>query len=131
MIILKAPYPSFTKAIVLPNPKLGDSYTVIRETNIKRGIDGTPYTYNKTTANVRLLFQIEMTRQKSLELEGFIKTFGGQRWKLIDHTDTNYLAILVSDFEKRNFKRAWYNPEDQYGSAESVTIDLEFEAEPL
>jgi hypothetical protein len=131
MIILKAPYPVFVCTIVLPNPKLGDSNTVIREVALQRSIDGTPYSYIKTSSSVRLLYQIELTRAKSLEFEDFVSTYGGVHWHLTDHKNVKYDVIMISELTKQNFKRALYNPTDTYGGEENVTIDIELEGTPL
>jgi len=131
MIILKAPYPTFTKVLVLPNPKLGDSNMEIRELKIKRGMDGTAYSYAKTTGNVRLIYQVELTRMKSLELEDFIRAYGGKKWELLDFNDLRYIVIMTNTLTKQNFKRSWYNPTNPYGSGEAVSINLEFEGTPL
>jgi hypothetical protein len=131
MIILKGPYPNFTRTLILPNPDLGDSYTPIRELDVKRAVDGTVYSYLKTTTSVRLLFNIQMTRQKSLELEDFYKLNAGNKIELVNHKDIRYLAIFISELDKRNFKKSWYNPSDLLGSEEAVTISLEFEGDIL
>lgn len=127
MIVIKAPAPTFNKKLILPNPKLGDSYTPIRELNVGRGIDGTTYTYAKKTQNVRLLYEIELTRKKSLELEDFVNYYSRSKWLLTDHNNINYIVILVSNIQLQNFKRSWYNPSDPHGSEEAVAINLEFE----
>lgn len=131
MIVLKAPYPNFTHAIVLPNPKFGDSETQIRELDIKRSINGTPYTYARVTNNQRLLYQIEITRQKSLELKAFIERYTGFAWELIDHKNQKYRVKYLSDFIMQNFKRIAYGVSDPFGSEEAVTIEIELEASLL
>lgn len=131
MITLKGPYPAYTRTIILPNPKLGDSYTPIRELVVKRAIDGTVYSYLQTTSSIRFLFEIELTRQKSLELEDFYKANAGNRIEMVDHKGTRYLAVFVNELDKRNFKKSWYKPSDPRGSEESVTVNLELEGEPL
>ena len=131
MIVFKAPCPNFIHSIVLPNPKLGNSETRIRELDIKRTIDGTLYTYAKNTSNFRLVYQIEMTRQKSLELKAFISRYTGFTWEMINHKDVRYKVKFLSDFILQNFKRSWYKPDDPLGSQEAVTVDIELEARPL
>lgn len=131
MIIFKAPYPVVARTIILPNPKLGDSNTVVREASIKRSIDGTPYSYVKTSTAVRLLYQLELTRAKSLEFEDFISVYGGVYWHLTDHKDVKYAVIMISELTKQNFKRALYNPTNVYGGEENVIIDIELEGTPL
>jgi hypothetical protein len=131
MIVFKAPYPRAARVLILPNPKLGDSYTPVREINVSRSINGTPYTYVKTSTAVRLLFEIEMTRQKSLELEAFLKLYQGHYMQLTDHNSIKYKVIITSELDKKNFKRSVYAPGDPLGSEESVIVNLELEGIPL
>lgn len=131
MIMLKAPYPNFVHTLILPNPKLGDSYTLVREVDVKRSLNGTPFTYVKTSNSIRLIYQIEITRAKSLELKDFFSLYGGTRLLLTDHNSISYIAVCNSEINFQNFKRAWYSPDDAKGSSESLIVDLEFEGQPI
>ena len=128
MLVLKAPHPVYARTIILPNPKLGDSYTPIRELDIKRSIDNTLYSYKKTTNGIRLLYEIDITRKKSIELIEFYQLFGGNLWQLTDHNSVVHIVICRSELTLQNFRRSWYSPSDPYGSEEAVTINMEFEA---
>lgn len=128
MIVIKTPHPTYTTVLILPNPQFGDGETVVRDINIQRSMDGTPYSYLKTSSQVRLTYSLILTRMKSLELLEFLESFAGETWRLTDHKNDTYVGDLVTNnLQLQNFRRAVYSDGSVYSSLEQVSINIEFE----
>jgi hypothetical protein len=105
----------------LPNPEFGDSEALLSEVKKKRAVDGTLYTYIKTTDRRKLLFQFKLTREKALELYAFFKAYHSTTISLIDHNGIEWVGKFTSnpfDFEDG-------------GRDEQQEIQFEFEGEEV
>lgn len=105
----------------LPNPEFGDSEAILSEVQRKRALDGTLFTYIKTTQRRKLIFQFNLTREKSLELNAFFQAYHSETILLTDHNDVTWTGKFTS------------NPFDfnSNGRDEAQAIQFEFEGEEV
>jgi hypothetical protein len=88
----------------LPNPEFGDSEDLQNEMNKTRAIDGTLYTYVKTTTSRRLTFSFKLTREKAMELYYFFLAYTTSIVSLTDHNGIEWSGKFTSNpFEFTNF----------------------------
>lgn len=127
-LILYAPAPNFQAATVLPNPKLGDTENPDHEVKIKRAMDGTKYSYVRSSDYYFLIYSFTLTRNKSWELEAFINSYHSaliqiQNWKG---------EIWEGKLENNPFEfTASRRGTGQTDCTEVVEITLEFKAKKL
>lgn len=109
MLKFEAPYPSYNVTTILPNPELGDSEGLTASINKIYTMTGILFTYKKSKANKRkLLFNLEISRQKSLELEAFIELYFKEKIRLTDHMDQIWLGYLMNNpFESVSTTDEW------------------------
>lgn len=105
----------------LPNPEFGDSEAILGVIQKKRAIDGSAYTYVKTTDRRRLLFQFILTREKALELNAFFQAYHAKVVSLTDHNGVKWSGNFTSN--PFNFENS--------GRDEEQTIQFEFEGEQV
>lgn len=105
----------------LPNPEFGDSEAILSGVQRTRAIDGSLYTYVKTTTRRKLLLQFNLTREKALELNAFLQAYHAETVLLTDHNDVEWTGKFTS------------NPFDFSGDGrdERQVIQLEFEGSPV
>lgn len=101
----------------LPNPVFGDSEALLNEVQKKRAIDGTLYTYIKSTSRRRLIFQFILTREKALELYYFFQSYFTTSVSLTDHNDIEWYGKFTS------------NPFDFGGRGRDEEQEIQFEFE--
>jgi len=117
-MIIKAPYPIFKTALVLPDPQLGDSVALVRNLHKQFTMNGTMRTYVQTTDQKRYVWSVEMTRAKSLLLLELFRDYGGYQWEITFGSNT-FIGMLNADtIELADFVRD--------GSIERLTTALEF-----
>ncbi len=84
-VVLEAPFPGSVTALLLPNPLLGDLEGRDQTLQFRRSIDGTRYTYIKTSDRKRLTFTWEVLgRGKLVEVQEFYKNYTSERILLTD-----------------------------------------------
>ncbi len=81
----------------LPNPTFGDSEAILSEIQKRRALDGTLYTYVKTTTRRKLLLSFILTRGKALELNAFIQAYYTTTVSLTDHNGVEWLGKFTSN----------------------------------
>ena len=128
MFEISAPYPLIDALLSLPNPQFSDSESLADEVIHRRAIDGTLYTFVKTKAGRRVLkWDFEVTRNKGLETEAFIRLHVSDRWRVVDHNSRVWLGyVRNTPFELRSDGRA--EPAVQawpVGERQSFTIEFE------
>ncbi len=126
-----APYPTIQTTSVLPNPRLGDAENLRVAISMKRAMDGTRFTYvkRKGVNSRKLQWTFLLTRNKSLEVEAFIKSYFASKIKVIDHNDRIWLGHFVNnpfEFDTPSRAAPAIAPMPR---GESVVITLEFEGE--
>lgn len=116
MIILEA----FQTTTVLPNPQDADTENGVHSLDMKRAMDGTKYTYVKSTDRRRLTYEFRLTRMKALELRAFILAYYDSDIKMTNHKDEVWEVKFVNNpFELSTSGR------------DSVSIQLVFEGRQL
>lgn len=105
----------------LPNPEFGDSEAILSEVQRKRALDGTLFTYVKTTPRRKLIFQFKLTREKALELNAFFQAYHAETILLTDHNGIEWSGKFTS------------NPFDFSGDGrdEAQAVQFEFEGEEV
>ena len=123
-IELAAPYPAIQTVTVLPNPQFGDGEAISVEVTTKRAMDGTLYTYTKSTGGRRrLTLPMQISRMKGLELRAFIQSYYASKIRLTDHLGQVWVGHFVDNpFELSTPKRSVASPGN-----EIQTIQIEFE----
>jgi hypothetical protein len=81
MIIL-APHPVFTQAIVLPSPEWQDNSVVDNSVKILRAMGGGYWTYVRKSDILRLEYSLVLTSEKARELKDFYKEYTGYAMQL-------------------------------------------------
>lgn len=93
---LQAPSELIQATIQLPPQKFGDSIEPVIVMNAKNSMNGTLYTYIKTSENVKIVWEFLLTEQKAIELEEFIKAYLTYNWRAIDSEDRVYIVKLTN-----------------------------------
>jgi hypothetical protein len=109
---------------VLPSPEFNDSEAKQHTVVIKQAMDGTRYTHVHTTdGRHKLMYQINMSRMKSLELRAFLQSYYRSQIRLTNHKGEVWRVWFTSNpFEFDTVERAGGQPGN-----ERVAITLECE----
>ena len=94
-VYLSAPHPANTVTVVLPSPEFGDGRAAQQSVQVRRSMLGRVITYVKSSDRYTLTLPFQLTRQKSLELENFVRIYYRATWQVILHDDTKWSAKLV------------------------------------
>ncbi len=110
--------------MLLPNPVFGDSEAPRDTVQIRRAMDGTMYSYVRTTEGRReLQFELNLTRLKALELVAFMRSYHASVIELTDTLGQIWIGNFTNEAtEIENSERA----EDKPGR-ELTTVRLTFE----
>ena len=123
MIILQAPMPALETTTVLPNPQLNDSEAPRHVVTTTRAMDGTLYTYIKTSATDKLNYTFLLSRMKGLELRAFITAYFRARVRMQNHKGEVWeVYFLNNPFEFDASDGARNAP-----GGEQITVVLEME----
>lgn len=119
-IILQAPFDIVQTTIVLPNPQFDDSENLNSKVKVFRAMEGSTYTYIKSTTRRTLSYKLKLTRSKAFELQNFIEAYITIKMRLIDYRNRTFIGDLANDpFE--------FVATEKYNHTEWVDIDLTFE----
>lgn len=132
MMVLRAPYASAIEpsvgavtALLLPNPELGDSEGQDLALNQRRAINGTRYSYVKTSSRKLLTFTwSNLGRGKLVEIQEFYKLYAGSHALLTDHRGDIWDVTFVNEPSVTTNSRA-------APLTESGSITLEFIGESV
>jgi hypothetical protein len=72
---LKAPWPNYKVASILPNPQFEDTRSTESTIIVKRTMTGALWTYAKPSDRYTLNLPFLLTRMKSLEVEAFLASY--------------------------------------------------------
>lgn len=124
MFKFQAPYPAIQTTSVVPNPLFGDSTNLTNTLDIKRGMDGTTYSYVKTRdLRVRFIWTFRLSRHKALEMRAFFDAYHSEKIKLTDSDGEVYIGNFTTNpFEFEATRRALNSP-----GLEDAQIQIEFE----
>jgi len=95
MITIEAPWPGATSTLILPNPELNDGENLSVAVTTKRAMDGTLYTYVKTSGQTVLLWDFRLTLKKLRELRGFLLEHYDSQWRVKDYRGDYWLVKLL------------------------------------
>lgn len=96
-VYLQAPHELIQATIRLPTPRLGDSVSPNPIVTVRNAMDGTIYSYVKSSESLVIVWEFEsLTREKAQELEEFIKVYFTEKWRIIDHDDRVYVVRLIN-----------------------------------
>lgn len=132
MFRLEAPYPATKTTTALPNPQFSDQESLKKTVSRKLAMDGTRYTYVKTSGGRRKLrWSFRLSRPKGLELRAFIYCYFAQTIRIVDHNDRMWVGNFTSNpFEFTTDSKA--SPAIRpMPRGELQSIDIEFEGEEV
>lgn len=92
MIEIQAPWPSAAQLITLPNPEFNDGENLAVAVTSKRAMDGTLYSYVKTTGKTGLTWDFQITLKKARELRNFILDYYDAQWRVKDFRGDYWLV---------------------------------------
>ena len=128
MFQLQAPYPGLQTATILPNPQFSDAENLLDTVNRKLALDGTRYTYVKRRLGRRKLkWTFQLTRNKGLELRGFIRAYFASLLKITDHNGRIWIGNFTNnpfEMDTTDTARPAITPMPR---GEMQAIDIEFE----
>ena len=89
-----------------------------------RAMDGTLYTYVKKKGGTKQFsWRFELSRDKALEMEAFLKVFFDGKVQVVDHNDESWVGYIRNNpFELNTVGRAKGWP-----GGESMNIEIQFE----
>lgn len=97
-MIIEAPFPGITDAIIFPNPDLGNTEGRDVSVNFKQSMDGSVTTYVRSSQRKSLSFTWNVLgRGKLVEIQEFYKLFSGNRLKLTDFRGDVWDVIFAED----------------------------------
>lgn len=95
-MILYAPGNAPVASIVLPDPDLGNSRGQQLKMTLRNSRNGTPWTYVRKNTDKVLTYTFgHIARGKIVELQEFVKLYKGGTFKVTDHNDVNWIAIMT------------------------------------
>lgn len=84
-MIFEGPYPGIITGLLMPNPQLDNTEGRDISVQFRQAIDGTRYTYVKTSLRRKLTYTWEnLGRGKLVELQEFYKLYAGKHVRLTD-----------------------------------------------
>lgn len=93
----QAPWDLIQATVQLPSPQQGDLTNNQSEVNIRNSMNGTLYSYVKSTNRVKKTWDFLITRQKSLELEQFIEHYSELELRVIDWNEYVYRFFIINN----------------------------------
>ena len=121
MVYLQVPFDLIQTTIMLPNPKLGDTTNNQIDMQARNSMNGTLYTYVKTSDRIKKVWDFRLTREKSIELETFLDYYNQLEFRVVDWNDKEYRMWLTN--YPVSFERQFMNNE--------TNVRLEFEGTEL
>lgn len=97
MIILQAPHTLIQTTSVFPSAELGDTLSPKGKINVQRAMDGTTRTYIKSTTRKKLVFNLSMTREKSIEMREFYFAYNDQPIRLTTWDSDVWVVYFMDD----------------------------------
>lgn len=94
----------------LPNPRFGDSESLVVSVNTKIALDSTRRTYVTNTGRRKLILEFKLGSQKALELREFIKSYYSSNITLTDHNNIMWIGnFTVNPFDFIAEINEWQN----------------------
>lgn len=123
-LILRAPLPHIQTTSVFPSPKFGDGEAPRLSIDVKQSMNGTTYSYVKSSARSRLQYTLTLSRMKALELRDFIQAYYRAKVQLTNHKGEVWDGYFVSNPFEFNTDGKSSQPG---GANQAITIDFDGE----
>jgi hypothetical protein len=94
---IAAPFPGLETTTYLPNPALSDVQRKKNQVQERRAIDGTLRTYLKSSSSFQFDYTFNLTKEKSIELLEFIRSYFRATWLITDHDGITYVVALTNN----------------------------------
>lgn len=122
MIVLQAPHNLIQATTLLPDPDYEDGEGLSVNLDVKTTMDGSLYTYVKSSDRRVLTMTFILHRQKALELKAFLEAYIGEEVRMtITYKDEVWKGHVINDpIEFENLDRS-----------EQQSFNLTFEGEQL
>ena len=126
MIEISAPWPNIVSTTKLPNPSLGDGEALTSSLTAKRAMNGSLYTYVKTSVGFKTLsMSFVLTRGKGEEFKRFLVAYASKQIKLTDQQSQVWLGYFITNpIDFTTVRRG-----SPGGAGELVEVSLDFEGE--
>lgn len=125
---IDAPVPAIERTVLMPSPLFSDNEALTSRVTPKRAIDGTLYTYKKSSPRKKLQWTFGLTRGKALELRSFIINHAADKVRITDHRGDIWTGYLTNNpFEFDTIQRAVSGRGPTGTRDERQSITLEFE----
>lgn len=103
MIEFQAPYSSPITIIDLPNPELQDSRRILATVLYYEAMDGTQHSYKRHSRLEELQLRfINISWDKRIEVEQFIRGFAGEDWRYVDGDNIWKVKLVNNPFRSTN-----------------------------
>lgn len=96
-VYLSAPWDLIQATIRLPSPQVGNLRNNQLDVAIRNSMNGTLYSYVKSSDRLKFAWDLFLTRQKALELEYFIEYYDEYEWRVTDWEENVYRMYLIND----------------------------------
>lgn len=127
---LRAPYPNVKVTTILPKPRFRDSRRTEATVQVKRYAYGGRKVYKNPSSKYELTLPFLLTRQKSLELEAFLKSYQSADIRIDLYDGSQWKAKLVGQPLSRSAVDRYATTHGTTGK-ELVEVTLVFSAEKL
>jgi hypothetical protein len=94
---IAAPYPGLETTTYLPNPALSDIRRRKNQVEERRAIDGTLRTYLRSSSAYQFDYTFNLTKEKALELQEFIRAYFRATWIITDHNGATWRVALTNN----------------------------------
>lgn len=128
MIRLEGTYDTPTVVTLIPSPVVEDTQGLEDQINFGQSMDGTRYTYVKSTNDKRLSYTFQnIGRGKILEIQEFFRTFRGEFIRLINFRGETWKVFV--DADSINFQTDKRSVNSGGSRKEAGSFTLEFVGE--
>ena len=131
-VTIEAPYPAIATRTTLPNPRLGNEEQLATQRDLRIMMNKSAWTYIKTSSLKIYRYNFSVTLEKAEEIEQFLLSYIGEKWKLTDHHGVERIGYCLTNPNVLSLQRAHSGAEvcTAYGYTlnERVDWELEFEA---
>lgn len=115
MIAFMAPATLPQTTIVMPNPTFTDEIALQGDTSVLFGMDGTLYSYARTTDKYLITYNFNLREKDMQELDQFLRAYYQEQWRLVDTAGRNWWGWVQDNVPTFRAHKDYYS------------IDLNFE----
>lgn len=96
-VFLSAPWDLIQATTQLPSPQFGDPTNNQSEITVRNSMNGVIYSYVKSTDRVKRVWDFILTRDKSYELEEFMKYYSDKELRVTDWDENVYRMYVTNN----------------------------------